>query len=209
VKQLLLLLCIVLAANSGHAQRSISLPHNYYRSSPFSSEFSNFVQHLLNDPTLVNKTVRKKTDTTLFFIEGDYASHHPFFFKSSRTRIILSEKEEITVKDSQSFVTTVFNYQIIGYAPPGIDGVDDIKGEFEKCCRRYKKGFDHYTEQMIKAGEATNGAVRDYSFVDLPYHPLTLAWATSGDHSENIFAITIRFQVTNNIAFIPLETRLD
>src|SRR5437762_6030635 len=63
---------------------------SYYRSNPFENEFSKFLNHLMNDPTLADKIIHKKTDSTLFFLKGVYSSHNPFFFKANKTEVILA-----------------------------------------------------------------------------------------------------------------------
>lgn len=203
MKKILLLFTFftVSYANAQELFRKIS--ENYYRSAPFNREFSQFLNHLMNDPSLANKTIHKKTDSTLFFLEADYASHNPFFFKTSRTKIILAEKDEV-LKDSIEFMQTVYEYQLIGYAPPGEEGIRDVQQEFDKFCRKYRKGFDGDNYKEIKNEGIESGEIRDYSFTRLTFYPLTVAWATSRDHSQNIFALTIRFMVYNNRAFLPI-----
>ena len=113
---------------------------NYFRSTPFNKEFSQFLAHLMNDPTLIDKTIKKKTDSTLFYIQATYSSHNPFFFKGIKTKVILAEKEEMPA-DSTQEPQSVYIYQLIGYAPSGEDGIKDIKEEYKKIGRRYKKSF--------------------------------------------------------------------
>ena len=201
----LVLLIILSASQNAKGQHSLaSISKDYYRSDPFKSSFSNFIQHLVNDPALLNKRIIKKTDSTLFYLEADYKSHNPFFFKASRTRIILAEREDVIVIDSLSYINRVFHYQVIGYAPAGKEGIEDIQEEFEKFSRRFKKGFKGQQLQELGSVEAPLGAIRDFTYPHLGFFPLTVAWVTSKDHTENLFAITVRFQVENDRAYLPL-----
>jgi hypothetical protein len=177
----------------------------YYRSNPFENEFSQFLNHLMNDPALLNKTIHKKTDSTLFFLEGNYTSHNPFFFKASHTKIILAEKEDAT-NDSLQYIQTTFIYQLIAYSSPGEEGIKDVREEFEKFCRHYKKKFEGENYKELKTGKEQAGEIRDYSLKYIGLYPLTVAWATSKEHNDNIFALTIRFRVFENQAYLPITT---
>lgn len=198
------LLLLLMAALSGHSQSTyIKISENYYRSVPFNREFSKFLNHLLNDPTIVNKKILKRTDSTLFFLKGSYTTHNPFFFKPIRTEVILAEREEIVEQDSIKFLHTIYAYQLIGYAPPGEEGMKEVKDEFDKFCRHNKKGFFDSRYQELNKTNKEAGEIRDYSFKYLSFFPLTVAWATSSDYNNNLFAITIRFKVINNTAYLP------
>jgi hypothetical protein len=198
----LIILYTSLGAKAQHSLASVS--RDYYRSDPFKAGFSNFVQHLLNDPTLANKRIIKKSDSTLFYLEADYKFHNPFFFKAVRTRIILAEREDVIVIDSLSYINRVFHYQVIGYTSDGNEGMEDAREEFERFSRRYKKGFTGQQLQELGSMAAPLGAIRDFTYPHLGFFPLTVAWVTTKDHKENFFAITIRFQVENDRAYLPL-----
>jgi hypothetical protein len=204
-KYLSILIFIIFCNCQTGAQEVIAdIAKKYYRSNPFEIEFSKFLTHLMNDPTLINKTTLKKTDTSLFFFEGTYTSHNPFFFQTNRSKIILAEREEIeTGTDSSQYLQTVFLYQLIAYAPPGEEGIKDVREQFDKFCRRYKKKFagDNYKELKTEGKQV--GEITDYSLEYPGFFPLAVAWATSKKNTDNIFALTIRFRVFNNQAYLP------
>src|SRR5262245_22315197 len=77
----------------------LQVAKNYFRSNPFDREFSQFLSHIMNDPTLTNSIINKRTDTTFFYLRGEYTHHNPFFFKAKRTSVIVGEKE-IVLNDS-------------------------------------------------------------------------------------------------------------
>jgi|SRR5438477_5838345 len=47
---------------------------HYLRSNPYNIHFSAFLNHLINDPTLSNKTIQKRSDTSFFFFRGVYSN---------------------------------------------------------------------------------------------------------------------------------------
>lgn len=196
------LLLFVLSISTAHAQKVYNIAQTYYRINPFNKEFSSFLIRLMDDPLLTNKTINKKTDSTLFFLEGTYNSHSPFFFKATRTKIILAEREHKT--DSTGLVNNIFLYQLVGYAPPGKEGVNDIQKEFDKFCNRYKKGPYGVNIRELKLQDKKTGEIRDYLLSSLIFSPLTIAWSTSKNNEENIFAITVRFTVVENRAYLPI-----
>lgn len=188
----------------GYSQEMLlKVSEEYYRSLPFHKEFNRFVQHLLNDPTLITDTIHKKTDSTLFYMRGSYRTHNPFFFKGIRTDVILAEKEEMEY-DSAAPARSIFYYQLVGYAPPGETGRKEVEQEFERACRRYKRGFTGSNERELKAGDKKVGEIRDYLFRFTSYPPLTLSWATSNNGQTNLFALTIRFIIVENQALLPI-----
>ena len=196
---------LFVVAFQAHAQQScFKVAENYYRSNPFKTAFSSFVNHLLNDPTLKNTIQSKKTDTTLFFFTGIYSTHSPFFFKATQSKIILAEREEIIKKDSLLSVQPVFSYQLICYAAPGETGRNDVKEEFEKFCKKYKKGFSSVDSKLISGNTDKTGEIREFSIIYLPYPVLTAAWVSSADLKENFIAITLTFRVTDNLAYLPV-----
>lgn len=198
---LALLLFVTLISNSQPVVFKIA--DTYYRSDPFEKPFNKFLEHLVNDPTLENKTIKKKTDSTLFFLEGTYKRHSPFFFRNIGTKIVLAEQEEI-VSDSLQLVQTTYVYQIIGYAPAGESGVEDVKAEFEKFCKKYRNKFGESNYKELTQGDTKSGEMRNYMIERMNFYPLTVAWATTSDKSNNIFAITLRFRMAENTAYLPI-----
>ena len=177
------------------------IAHDYFRISPFNKDFSTFVSRLMNDPSVQQSTIRRKTDTTLFFLEGIYNTHKPFFFRPDKVKIILSERE--TEGDSINPVQPFYLYQIVGYAPPGKEGKTDVQDEYEKLVRQYKRAFDMNHPRELKDGDTLSGEIRDFYFENVSFPVMTLAWSTD-QINGNVLAITIRFFVYDNRAFLPI-----
>jgi hypothetical protein len=204
--QLLLAACMFsLAVSSQVSDEHImgstgKIAHDYYRISPFNKDFSDFLIRLMNDPTLSQSKIIRKTDSTLFFLEGLYKTHRPFFFKPEKVKIILSERE---VEIDQTGITkSMFLYQVVAYAAPGKEGSADVKNEYEKILRRYKKSFDMNNPRELKNGDTLTGEVRDFYFENVSFPTVSLAWSTD-EQNGTLVAITIRFLVFDNRAFLP------
>lgn len=205
----LILLTALLINNTSYSQISDEkimgaagkIAHDYFRVSPFNKDFSTFVSRLMNDPSVQQSTIRRKTDTTLFFLEGIYSTHKPFFFRPDKVKIILSERE--TEGDSINPAQPFFLYQIVGYAPPGKEGKTDVQDEYEKLVRQYKRAFDMNHPRELKDGDTLSGEIRDFYFENVSFPVMTLAWSTN-EINGNVLAITIRFFVYDNRAFLPI-----
>ena len=187
-----------------HAQDVLmQVAKNYFRSNPFDKEFSQFLVHIINDPTLTNSTINKRTDTTFFYLRGDYSHHNPFFFKATRTSVIVAEKE-LVLNDSLNLLDTIITYQIAGYTVGGKEGEQDVKEEFDRFDKKYLKKFVKNDFTELKVGNTVNGAIRNYYVRFSFLAPLSVAWQKITANNENVFVITLRFKVSGNVATLPV-----
>lgn len=116
----------------------------------------------------------------------------------------MAEQQEYT-DSSLNETYTYFVYQLIGYAPPGTEGLKDIQQEFERLKRRFKKGFDTIDQKELKKGSEQMGAIINYSYKEMIFYPLTIAWATSTGNKENLVTLSIRFFMIDNKAYLPVS----
>ena len=175
----------------------------YFRHDPFKTEFSQFLNKLINDPLLSQKEVIKTTDSTLFFLQGIYATHSPFFFPTISCKVVLAERLEypdsLSTRPARYFI-----YQLIGYAPTGEDGRKDVKKEFEKLNNRLKKGLQLAAEKDLTQSNGKAGMITNYTYGGMIFSPLTIAWTSTADKKENIVVLTVRFLMMNNQAYLPI-----
>jgi hypothetical protein len=198
-----LLTILLLSWQSLCPQPLYKVTADYFRQDPFKVSFSQFLNNLMSDPALTEQGIRKKNDSTLFYMQGIYTAHSPFFFPAVRSKVIIAEQQEFT-DTSQTEVYTHFVYQLIGYAPPGKEGLKDIREEFERLNRRLKKGLSQSDRKELKRGSEDSGAIINYTYRDMIFYPLTIAWASSPGNKENIIAISVRFFVEDNRAYLPI-----
>ncbi|HET9824520.1 MAG TPA: hypothetical protein VFP87_04265 [Chitinophagaceae bacterium] len=173
---------------------------NYFRSNPFNIHFSAFLNHLTHDPTLSNKTFTKRTNTALFFFQGDYTTHNPYNFKPDRVEIRLAERP-VNMEDSLSTIDTLLFYQLVGYGY-GPAGMESVRKEFARFDRKYGKNF--YSEDyQLKKDDDVIGMTRNYFLLSATFlSPLSITWAKLDDH-QNVFTITFRIKITENMATLP------
>src|SRR4030095_10446448 len=178
----------------------IQVAKTYFRSNPYNIRFSTFLNHLVNDPTLSNKTLATTTETSFFFFKGDYSAHNPFGFKADRAEVRLAETE-MELGDSASTIDTLLLYQVLGYSY-GNEGTEAVTKEFSKFDRKYGKNFLKQDAQITK-GEQIIGSVRNYFVLATPFSPISIAWARVDDF-QSVFTITIRIKVVENTAALPI-----
>ena len=200
---LLSVLLLNLASFSQSPSPVSKITHDYFRSDPFQKEFSAFLSHLLNDPTITGKVMEKRTDTSLFFFRGIYNNHNPFFFKPKRTEVILTE---MPVELDSLTTDTVYMYQLIAVNDNTKEGQQEVKKEFEKIYKRFKRSFFKNTYlENTRAGKVSGAT---YNFFDrfCAVAPFALTWLgpdNTDSNKEIALVLTIRMSTKNNMAILP------
>lgn len=202
-KTSLAILLLAIAFFADAQQSTFKIAKNYYRADPFAAEFSSFLTKLLNDPAAKNVSLHKKTDSTLFYFSGNYLSHKPFFFPGIGSKITLAERE-VMIADTVDYLKSYYIYQLIGYAPQGEDGLKDVKEEYAKFLKKYKKDFPGASIQKVTDAKGAEGEITNFHSSISGFYPLAIAWSSSAGKKENLFAITISFWVTDNTAWLPV-----
>lgn len=199
--------CIaVLLASSSYSQEVLAkITDSYFRSDPFASEFSSFVQHLLKDPTLTGTELKKRTDTSLFYFHGTYKTHSPFFFKPKRVEVSLSEASIRLNRDSVK-ADTIYLYELVAYNDYTETGIKEIKREFEKIHKRYKNAF---YKNALTEDTATNSDMHwaVYNFFS-PSHfiaPFSVSWMGPDENKEISLVLTIRIDNRDNRTILPIS----
>lgn len=170
----------------------LKIVKSYFRSDPYRNEFRFFLSHLMNDPLLVSKQTKLKTDTSFFYFQGIYKNFSPYGFLADRTEIRLAEKEFI-IDDSLSAKDTLMVYQLLGLSYNGKAGLESVKNEFSKFQRHYGKHFITQSSE-IKQGPEIVGVTEDYFVYGVAASPLTIAWLKL-DEFQNAFIITLRIKI--------------
>jgi hypothetical protein len=171
---------------------------SYYRSNPFVGNFSGFLNHLLNDPSLQEKAIQKRTDSSLFYFSGIYTNYNPFFFKPKKLQILL---QEISVQYADSLIhDTIFIYQLLAYADGTSKGQQEVKREFEKIHRVFNKRFYNSNYQYLNTGEVITGGVHNYFVAYSGLAPVSTVW--SKIDNEFVLNISLRIKASGNRAVL-------
>lgn len=209
-KQLLYLFVLSFFTIAGHAQDEVywqkretllKFSKSYFRSDPFTGEFSGFLKHLINDPDITGRIIQKKTDTSLYSLQGRYTTYNPFSFRPERVEILLQEIRAV-YDDSLHIIDTIFTYQLMAYVKDDAAGKTAIEKEFEKINRPLKRKFQNRYEE-IKDGNTVTAGIYNYF---MPLHfvsPLSIAWGRLENQQERVLNITLRIKMDANKAELP------
>ena len=105
------------------------------------------------------------------------------------------------MEDSLSTVDTILFYQLVGYSH-GAAGTEAVKKEYSRFDRKYGKNF--YSEDSeLKKGDDVIGVTRNYFLLTSTLlSPLSISWAKLDD-DKNVFTITFRIKLAENMATLP------
>lgn len=199
---LLLTVIGLMAPDLGAQSPMLKITTQYYRSRPFNTDFSFFLGHLMNDPTLTDKVIEKRTDTSLFFFQGTYSNHSPFFFKPARTKVMLTE---LAIETDSVKVDTIYNYQLLAFSDGTEAGAKDLRKEFDRIYRKYRSGF----ASSSRSENADTSRLRaiTYNFFDANYivAPFALTLGGPNEANEMWLVLTVRMSVVNNRARLPVS----
>ena len=202
MKKYYLIFLLTIFYSSLQAQEAIvKIATNYFRANPFTQEFSDFLDQLMHDPAIANKSLTKRTDTSLFSFMAEYKNHSPYTFLANRTEIKFYEKA-VDVGDSTLAIDTVFIYQLIGYSY-GKEGAENVKKEFEKFNKRFQKQFFSSQPGDLKKNDEIVGGMINYFILGSTISPLGISWAKL-DEFQNAFSILFRIKMEENNAVLPV-----
>jgi hypothetical protein len=202
MRKIYLALFSILLYFPSSSQEIISkITKSYFRSDPFGGEFSSFMVHLLKDPSITNKILEKRTDSSFFYFQGAYKTFNPFFFKPKRVEIILTE---FAVELDSLSRDTIYSYQLLAYNNDTKEGTEELKKEFDKIFRRYKGSFFRNTYAETPAEDKVRGVT--YNFFDVLHRisPFSVSWFGPDENKEMCLVLTIRMDTYNNRAILPV-----
>ncbi len=174
----------------------------YFRSDPFAEEFSSFLKHLVNDPTVSNKEILQRSDSSFFTFYGLYPRHNPFFFKPEKVEILLAETE-VNYSDTADLRDTIFIYRLEAFTQNSAAGLKDIKKEFEKIHKNISRHFSKSNYQEEKKGEEVISAWLNYFVPTHALAPVSLMWENNKETGEANVSITVRMKISYNRAVLP------
>jgi len=192
-----LFIVITFKAYSQDAIQIIS--KNYFRAHPFNSKFSTFILNLQRDPWFSVKEFGRRTDSTFFYLAGEYKNFNPFRFTPTELKLIVAE-EEITYSDSLQTHDTIMNLQLIGIIDTNTTSSKLVEREFKRFHQAQSKRFDDFIHKTLGRAQAITGEVNYYFISPFSISPVIVTWGLMPETKEYTFAIRVRFKVTQNQA---------
>ncbi len=206
IKNLLLIFsCIILGVNISNGQNNmVYVASKYCRSNPYLGNFSTFLNHLVNDPTLKNKEETKKTDSTLYSFTGFYTKHQPFAFKATQVQVSLWE-ESMLLSDTLSLRDTVVNYLLSAYLPNTAANEKIVKKEVAHIYNRNKRFFAQSSQLELKNRQGqVNGGGYNLFLLMHGIAPMSIAWQVTEKKDEIGLHLLFRISNSTNVSETPL-----
>lgn len=165
----------------------------YFPVNPYKYSFSIFYKKLNEDPAITNKSIQKRTDSTLFSFRGDLSNYKigDFLFTDAEIKL-----EEMPVKvPGYNIMDTIILYQLNCYCRGGSIGVEVAKNAFRYFDDNFPMPSAH-VKTKLEGGRLT-GLVRDYYYPGLLILPVSAGWMELYD-GKSAFQITIRMKLHQN-----------
>ena len=191
---------IIISAFNAYSQDAVQkISKDYFRTHPFDSKFSTFIVNLQRDPWFSMKEFNRRTDSTFFFLAGDYKNFNPFRFTPKELKLIVAE-EVIAYSDSLKTLDTIVNLQLIGIVDTNAASSKLVEKEFKRFHQSQAKRFDDFLHKTVGGSQTMTGEINYYFISPFTISPVAIAWGLMPETKEYSFAITVRFKVTQNQA---------
>jgi len=200
---LFLLLAFVLVQANAQDETLKKFSKSYFRSDPFAGTFSGFLNHLLKDPSIIDKKIEQRTDTSFFYFGGKYLNFNPFFFKPKKVEVVLTETE-VRYSEDSPLIDTIYVYQVIAQTDFTPEGMEEVKKEFNRILHQYKKKF--YSSNTQDLTDKQGKVVGNFANFFIPYQavaPITIAWGKMDGENSAVLNILIRLKSSDNYAVLP------
>jgi hypothetical protein len=165
----------------------------YFPVNPYKYSFSVFYKKLNENPAITNKSIQKRTDSTLFSFKGDLSNYKigDFLFIDAEIKL-----EEVQVKLTGYNITdTIIQYQLNCYCRGGSIGLEVAKKAFLYFDDNFPMP-SAWVKTKVEEGRLT-GLVRDYYYPGLIVIPVSAGWMELYD-DKSAFQITIRMKLHQN-----------
>ncbi len=171
----------------------------YYRVDPFHGSFSAFVKALTTDSALLKKEIHKQTDSTGYFVKGEYEVFNPFSLDANKVEMIFYENA-YTAQDS--FLFNYYTYQLTAYFPDTELTRKAVKKEYVKLGRKLRRDLYHVKTNTLKGYQnIEDGEITTYTNSNFPLTPAILSWQTLSKSRHLGLTLLIRIKQENNFAY--------
>ncbi len=200
----ILLLLLTVSLHSFGQASTYKAAAKYFRVNPLDRKFSVFLNQVMTDTVFVTDEIKKRTDSSLFYLRGHYNNFNPFLFKAAIVQLTLSEvgMQIDTVK-----VDTVIICQITAVTSGNSTASQaaEAKTQYEFFKRKY--GKDYLTsnkEDVIESNEKVGEVIDYYHSYPLHMPVLTSYYSKVINRDNYAFSILLRLKIKENIPTLPV-----
>lgn len=167
-----------------------------YRVDPFAGTFSAFVETLISDTALHKKQILKQTDSTGYYVRGEYNIFNPFRINADRVDMIFYEN---TIETAGRIPLNYYTYQITAYFPDTDLTRREIKKDFSKLVRNFRRDL-YYTNDFDLKGHKGIEDGKIVSLTDNRFYiePAVISWQTLSKTKQLGLTILLRVKHVKN-----------
>ncbi len=171
----------------------------YYRVNPFQGNFSSFVEALTTDPSLLKKEIYRQTDTTGYFVKGEYDVFNPYSINANKVDMLFYEN---AYKSKSSILFRFYTYQLTAYFPDTELARRAVEKDYKKLVKRVRQDLFDTKRQSLKGyNNIEDGEITTFSDSGSPLEPVIVSWQTLAKTKQLGLTIILRLEQLNNYAY--------
>ena len=172
----------------------------YYRVNPLKGSFPSFVNALSTDPDLLNKKLIQKSDSSNYFLRGDYKVFNPFSINAYKVEMVFTEQQvELTHKNTLH-EQTVYTYQILAYFDDTESNRKLVVKDYNKIKKQFGKMMGSQISSLKGFKNINDGEIADFFYGGTVIYPITISWQTLSKSKHIALTMITKLVVENNRA---------
>lgn len=205
-KNYLFIVCFLIASHALAQQQLFKLVKENYRVNPFAGNIASFIKTFVEDPDLLNKKIVEKTDTSLYFVKGNYEVFNPFIFKAKKVDVIFAESSDKVNVGDKLINISFYSYQLIVYTDDNEAYRKLILKQYQQLKKRLRKDLPKSDIVSLKGVQnIEDGEISNYFLGNEAAYPATVSWQTLSSSKQLALTILIRLTNVEN-RFVPYGT---
>src|SRR5690606_8171744 len=181
MRNILLLVVLLFSFSNAFTQPTLDkVVGKYFRVNLIDRPFNVFLSQVINDTALTITKLEKRTDTSLFYLQGNYNSFSPFTFKTQVVQLIISDFI-VTDDSTKENIDTLINCRISATTLPaaGKEQQEQVRNEYRVINRKNKRSIIFSDERTVSStdNKSVEGQVSYFYATSVMYIPfLTVSW---------------------------------
>jgi hypothetical protein len=171
----------------------------YYRVNPFQGNFSSFIEALSTDPSLLKKEIYRQTDTTGYFVKGEYDVFNPYSINANKVDMLFYES---SYKANSRVIFNFYTYQLTTYFPDTELARRAVVKDYRKLVKKVRKDLYDTRKQSLKGyNNIEDGEITTFNDNSSPIDPVTVSWQTLAKTKQLGLTIILRIEQVKNYAY--------
>ncbi|WP_114792063.1 hypothetical protein U0035_09430 [Niabella yanshanensis] len=171
----------------------------YYRVNPFQGNFSSFVEALTTDPSLLKKEIYRQTDTTGYFVKGEYDVFNPYSINANKVDMLFYEN---VYKSKNRVLFSFYTYQLTTYFPDTELARRAVAKDYKKLVKKIRKDMYDTQRQSLKGyNNIEDGEITTFNDSGSTLEPVVVSWQTLAKTKQLGLTIILRLEQDNNYAY--------